>query len=131
MQRCPSCNARLRERTVCSRCKADLTIVFSIQQAAELWLSKAIQNCHAENIEQSITAINLSLTLKKTRLALVFREYLIAQQCREALELLAQRKLQPARQKLYSARRLFPYSSQLQQLDSYSDYLLVKHPEYF
>ena len=126
MERCPCCNARLRERTVCSRCKADLSVLISSEQAAHNWLAKAIHSCLAGNIEQSIHATAASLALKKIELALVFREFLIQQQCRDILDLLAQKQLLKAKQRLYSVRMLLPYSQQLQQLYSFSDYLLAQ-----
>ena len=125
MERCPCCNARLRERKICSRCKADLSVLISGEQAAEIWLAKAIQYCLADNIEQSIAAIGVSLRLKKTQIAVVFREFLIQQQCRDILDLLAQKQLILAKQRLYTVRKLLPFSKQLQQLNSFSDYLLA------
>lgn len=129
MERCPCCNARLRERTVCSRCKADLSVLINAEKMAQFWLVKAIHYCLAENIEQSVRAISVSLDLKKTNLALAFREFLIQQQCQDILDMLAQKQLIPAKQRLYSMRILLPYSKQLQQLYSFSDYLLVQNSE--
>lgn len=129
MERCPCCNARLRERTVCSRCKADLSALMSTQKAAQFWLVKAVHYCLAENIEQSIHALGVSLSLKKTEFALVFREFLIQQQCRDILDLLAQKQCLKTKQRLYSVRMLLPHSQQLQQLYSFSDYLLAQDQE--
>ena len=126
MQRCPCCNARLRERTVCSRCKADLSALISSEQTAQHWLAKAIHDYQAENIEQSITTINMSLNLKRTHLAIALREYLIQQQCADILDLLAQKQLIPAKQRLYSVRMLLPQSKHLQHLNSFCDYLLTQ-----
>ena len=125
MERCPCCNARIRERIVCSRCKADLNVLISAEQAAQHWLAKALHAYVAENIEQSAVAINISLGLKKTRLAHALREFLIQQQCADILDLLAQKQLILAKQRLYRVRMLFPVSKQLQHLNSYSDYLLA------
>ena len=125
MERCPCCNARLRERKICSRCKSDLSTLISSEQAAQYWLAKAIQYRLVENIEQSTVAIGISLNLKKTKMAIAFREFLIQQQCRDILDLLAQKQLILAKQKLYTVRKLLPFSKQLQQLNSFSDYLLV------
>jgi len=131
MQRCPCCNARLRERVVCARCRADLSVLANVNQAAKLCLFEAIHYYLAKNLEQSITAINHSLVLKKTETALAFREFIATQQSEEILDLLAQKKLLQARQRLYSIRMLFPFSQQLQQIDVFSDYMLVKNPEVF
>ena len=78
------------------------------------------------NIEQSIHAISVSLGLKKTELALVLREFLIQQQCGDILDLLAQKQLLKAKQRLYSVRMLLPHSQQLQQLNTFADYLWLK-----
>lgn len=126
MDRCPCCNARLRERTVCSRCKSDLSVLIRTEQAAEFWFSKAMQYCLADNIEQSIAAIGVSLSLKKTQVAVVFREFIIQQQCRDILDLLAEKQLLLAKKRLYTVRQLLPCSMQLQQLNSFSDYLLAQ-----
>ncbi len=130
MERCPCCNARLRERTVCSRCKTDLSVLISTEQAAGFWFSKAIQCYVANNIEQSIIAISMSLSLKKTRVAVIFRKFIIQQQCRDILNLLAEKKLVFAKKRLYTARKLLPYSMQLQQLNSFCDYLLVQSKDH-
>jgi len=129
MERCPCCNARLGEALVCSRCKADLRTVISTENASQYWLSKAIQNWQVSKTEQSLDALNLSLHLKKTGLALVFHDFLIRQQCQDLLELLAQKQLQPAKQQLYKIRNLLPYSKQLQQLHTFTDYLLANNQE--
>jgi len=127
MQRCPCCNARLRELEKCSRCKADLSVLVSNEQAARFWLAKAIQYYLAEKIEQSIAATDVSLSIKKTELAIALREFIIHQQCLEILDLLAQKQSGLARQRLYQVRQFFPYSQQLQTIHSFSDYLLVQH----
>ena len=130
MERCPCCNARLRERMICSRCKADLSVLISGEQAAEFWLAKAIQYCLTDDIEQCIAAINISLRLKATKIVVIFRDFLIEQQCQDILDLLAQKKLLAAKQRLYMVRKLFPYSKQLQHIRSFSDYLLITKAEY-
>ncbi len=129
MERCPCCNARLRDRTVCSRCKSDLSLLISSEQVAQDWLATAIAHWKAENIEQSIDAIGLSLNLKITRMAEVFREFIIQQECQKILDLLAEKELLAAKQSLYRVRKLLPFSQQLQQLYSFSEYLLVNNTE--
>jgi hypothetical protein len=129
MERCPCCNARLGETILCPRCKADLNTVIGNEKAAQYWLSKAIQNLQESKTEQSIDALGLSLGLKKTELALLFRDFLIRQQCQDVLDLLAQKQLLPAKQQLYKMRNLVPHSKQLQQLHTFTDYLLAKPQE--
>ncbi len=127
MDRCPCCNARLRDVSVCPRCKADLGAIINAGQSAQFWLSKAIHNCLESKTEQSIAALELSLCLKKTRMAEVFRDFLIQRHCREILNLLAKKQLLPAKQKLFSVRVLLPHSKQLRKLDGYTDFLLVNN----
>jgi len=130
MERCICCNARLGGVALCPRCNADLSGVINSEKAALYWLSKAIQNWQENKIEQSLDALGLSLHLKKTKLAIIFREYLIRQKSRDLLELLAQKQVLPAKQQLYKIRNLLPYSKQLQQLHTFTDYLLTKNQEH-
>jgi hypothetical protein len=96
------------------------------EQAARFWLAKAIQYWQDNEAGQSVSALELSLRLKKTGLALVFRDFLIRQQCQSVLDLLAQKQLLPAKQRLYSMRNWLPLSQLLQQLNAFTDYLLVQ-----
>lgn len=127
MDRCPCCNARLREVAICPRCKADLSEIINAGQAAKFWLSKAIHYCLESKTEQSIAALNLSLSLKIIRMADVFRDFLIQQQCREILELLAKKQFLAAKQQLYRVREFLPHSKQLRKLDGFTDYLLLRN----
>jgi len=129
MERCPCCNARLKEVVICPRCRADMSAVIGSEQAAEQYLAKAIQCWEQKEAAQSIAALMAALSLKKTRLTLLFRDYLIQQYYSEVLELLAKKHLLSANLQLYSARRLLPYSQQLQQLRTFTDYLLARHHE--
>ncbi|PKM10792.1 MAG: hypothetical protein CVV13_11655 [Gammaproteobacteria bacterium HGW-Gammaproteobacteria-3] len=129
MQQCPCCKARLSGDSHCRRCRADLTAVFAAEQAARYWLARAIHNWADNNIEPCLDALNLSLHLKQTPLALVFREFLIDRCSRSLLTLLAQKKLLAAKQQLYNARRLLPYSEFLRQLLAFTDYLLAHNQE--
>ena len=129
MERCPCCNARLKEAVICPRCRADLSAVIGSEQAAEQYLTKAIQYWAQKEAEQSIAALMAALSLKKTRLTLLFRDYLIQQFYLDVLELLTQKHLLSANQHLYCARQLLSFSPQLQQLRTFTDYLLAKHHE--
>jgi hypothetical protein len=126
MERCPCCNARLKEAVTCPRCRADLSAVIGSDQAAERHLAKAIQQWADGESEQSIQTLVFSLSLKKTQLAMVFRDFLIQHYYVEVLELLAQKHFLSANQRWYCARLLVPYSPQLQQLRIFTDYLLAK-----
>jgi hypothetical protein len=127
MERCPCCNARLGGAAQCPRCQADLGSMIAAEQSARFWLSKAMQHLQDNETGQSARAVALSLHLKKTGLALVFRDFLIHQQCQEILALLAQKQLLSAKQRLYSVRNLFPHSQLLQQLNAFTDHLLVQN----
>jgi hypothetical protein len=104
-----------------------LGAIINAGQSAQFWLSKAIHNCLESKTEQSIAALELSLCLKKTRMAEVFRDFLIQRHCREILNLLAKKQLLSAKQKLFSVRVLLPHSKQLRKLDGYTDFLLVNN----
>ncbi len=131
MERCPCCNARLKDNIICPRCQADLSALSAAEKTAEQYLAKAIQYWANKQGEQSIAALMSALNLKTSSLALTFRDYLIQQYYREVLELLAQKQLLSANQQLYKARRLIPYSAELQQLRTFTGYLLAKHHENF
>ena len=124
-ERCPCCNARLKQAVNCPRCRADLTEVIHAEKLAEFWLSQAIQHLTDVKIEQSSVAINRSLRLKKTKVGTIFREFVIDQQCNTVLGLLSQSRVLSAKDRLYHARLLTPYSKKLQQLNSFIDYLLA------
>ena len=51
---------------------------------------------------------------------------MIDRQCRAILDLLAEKQVLEAKNRLYTARMLLPYSKLLQQLNAFADYLLVK-----
>jgi len=128
MQRCPCCNARLRGATLCPRCQSDLSAVIGARQAAQFWLSKSIEYWQENEEEQSIDALMVALHLKKNPLPLVFRDFIIQQLCQAILEQLAQKQIIAAKQRFYRIRKLLPYSELLQQLQTFTDYLLINKP---
>ncbi len=125
MQRCPCCNARIRDSALCSRCRADLSAIIETEKAAGFWLFKAIQYRKESHIEKCIDALCFSLRLKKTTLAINLCDFLIQQSSQDVLGLLEKKQIIPAKQQLYTMRRLYPFSEQLQQLNGFADYLLV------
>lgn len=127
MNRCPCCNARLDRAISCHRCQADLSLLINSEHAAKTWLAKAISYWLENNSKQSINALLLSLHLKQTNLAMLFRDYVIQQQCRDILDLLAKKQLLSAKSRLFKVRNLYRFSSQLQQLAMFTDYLLTRH----
>jgi len=102
-----------------------LSAIIDAEQSAQFWLSKAVHYCLESKTEQSIAALDLSLCLNKTRMADVFRDFLIQQQSKGILDLLAKKQMLTAKKQLYSARELLPHSKQLRKLDGFTDYLLV------
>lgn len=126
MQRCPCCNARLRGAAVCPRCQTDLRAGIAAGQAARWWLVRAIDDWQAGRQEEALHALQRSLRLKKTPLAVHFRNFLIAKCRDELLGLLAQKELYLAKRLLYRCRSLLPLSDQLRQLHTFTDYLLVE-----
>lgn len=129
MERCPGCSARIREAVTCPRCRADLSLLISAEQESQFWLTKAINFYSKNKTEQSVGALCVSLGLKKTRTALVFRDFLIQRQCRNVLDLLVKKKLLAAKHQLYHVRQLIPKSNQLQKLQGFTDYLFAKNQE--
>lgn len=126
MERCFYCNARLKGAVICPRCQADLSVVIRSEQVAQFWFSKTIQYWLENKTGQSLAALTLSLRFKKNQLTIVFHRFLIEQLCKEILDLLAQKQLLAAKQRLYTVCGLFPQSQQLQQLNRFADYLLLK-----
>lgn len=43
MERCPQCRARLKGRSVCGRCEADLSILYTIESAADSFSRLAVK----------------------------------------------------------------------------------------
>ena len=129
MERCPCCNARLKDTVECPRCQANLSDIIGSERSAHFWLSRAIQFWTESKIEQSLGALGISLSLKKIKLAIVFRDFLIQKNYQDILDLLAQKQLLAAKQRLYRVRLLHTHSRQLQQLNRFTDYLLAKQQE--
>lgn len=129
MERCPCCKARLGGASQCPRCQAELGGVIGAGQAAQFWLGQALQWLEENKTEQSLHALERSLRLKKTRLAVAVRDFLIHRQGRLALELLAQNQLLPAKHQLYKVRHAVPRSPLLQHTNAFTDYLLAKQQD--
>jgi len=123
MERCPVCQARIRNKETCSRCKANLKTVIQSEKNAKHWLAKAIHYLQHNETESAINALEKSLWLNKTLLGVSVRHFLIRKQTRKILILLQQKNLTAAKKQIYLIRRLFPYSLQLEQLRNFLDYL--------
>ncbi len=126
MTRCPCCNARLQQTSICPRCRADLINLISVEKSAEFWLATAIHLLLENKVEKSCIAIKKSLHLKTSETAIVFREFLIDQQSQLVLDLLLKAQVLSAKKILYQVRLLNPQSRRLQPLADFTDYLLLK-----
>lgn len=126
MEHCPCCKSRLRKRTICPRCQADLSHLIDSEQSARIWLSNAIHYWRENKTKQSLDALELSIHLKKTKLAIAFRGFLIEQQYQAIVHQLEKKQIRVAKNQLYNIQALLPYSLLLQQLNSFTDYLLLK-----
>ncbi|MGR9117002.1 MAG: hypothetical protein ACU85E_14655 [Gammaproteobacteria bacterium] len=126
MQRCICCNARMGGAALCPRCRSDLSQVLAAENSAEIWLVEAIRLWQENKAEKSLDALERSLQLKSNRLALALRGYFIDRLCQDVLELLAQKRIQAAKRKLYGIRHLFPGNEQLFQLNAFTDYLWIE-----
>lgn len=73
MERCPQCRARLKGRTICSRCGVDLGFVLAIEVKAEIMSRRAVKSLGAGDIraagEQAAAARQLNGTLFHRALA--------------------------------------------------------------
>lgn len=126
MQRCPCCNARLSGALLCPRCRSDLSKVLAAEQAAKFWLAEAVRLWRNNATGPSLNALERSLQLKSSRLALALRGYFIDRLCQDILELLAQKQIQAAKRKLYGIRHLLPGHEPLLQLNAFTDFLWIE-----
>jgi hypothetical protein len=88
MDRCPTCQARLREVSVCPRCKTDLGRLLSIQAQADAWLRLAVAHLAAGDEIQALHAVEASLRLKREPLAVILKGFLYRRSQLEAKEAL-------------------------------------------
>ena len=127
MERCPCCNARLTGSQFCPRCQADLGSVLGSEKMARNWLSNATQFWFAREPQMAILALTKSIHLKQTPLALVFRDFIIRQQCQNVLGLLEEKKFTEAKESLSLLRDLNPHNKFLKKLYGFTKYLQAKN----
>jgi hypothetical protein len=77
MERCPTCQARLKDASVCPRCKTDLSRPLSIQAQADAWLQRAFALLAEGKETQAMDAVEASLRFKREPLALLVKGFLI------------------------------------------------------
>ncbi len=128
MERCPCCMARLAGAAVCPRCQADLVAVITSEQHARHWLAHAVRFWFEHESTLAMLALNKSLRLKQTRSALIFCDFIIREQGREVLALLAENKLTEAKRLLCLSRELQPGNELFKQLQGFAGYLATIHP---
>jgi len=76
MERCPNCQARLKEATVCPRCKTDLTRLLAIEAEAAVYLRRALALLAEGDEARALQALQASLRLKREPLGLLLRGFL-------------------------------------------------------
>ena len=76
MERCPTCQARLRGESVCGRCRTDLGLVLRAETLAATQLRAAIAHLAGGDEEAARRALEESLRLKRGPLALRLRDFL-------------------------------------------------------
>ncbi len=53
MEKCPNCNARIKDNNECYRCGFDFALVFSCEQTAEVLYFNALASLKKGNIDQA------------------------------------------------------------------------------
>ncbi len=86
MERCPTCQARIRDASVCPRCRTNLTSLLAIESDAATWLRQAVGRLAAGEEAQALDAVENSLRLKREPLALSLRGFLSQRGQRDAGE---------------------------------------------
>jgi len=77
MERCPTCQARLRQDPVCPRCKTDLTRLMAIEADAAAWLKRSVALLATGDEALALQAVEASLRLKQEPLALLVQGFLL------------------------------------------------------
>jgi hypothetical protein len=70
MERCPICKARIKENTTCNRCGTDLSRLLTIESQAAYLCNQAIKLLATNQVNQAQIAVEQSLQLKNTQIAL-------------------------------------------------------------
>jgi len=76
MERCPVCQARLKQDPACPRCRTDLSRLLTIEEQADAWLRQAFTELAAGRKAQAKHAVEASLRLKRGPLASHLRAFL-------------------------------------------------------
>ena len=76
MERCPTCQARLRDESVCSRCRTDLRRPRAAKARARLRLREAVTHLTEGHDALAHRALDESIHLKREPLAIWLRKFL-------------------------------------------------------
>ena len=77
MERCPTCQARLRQDPVCPRCKTDLSRLMAIEADAAAWLKRSVALLATGDEALALQAVEASLRLKREPFALLVQGFLL------------------------------------------------------
>jgi len=123
MQRCPACDARLKELWQCSRCGADLSRIIRCERLAEAWLSVSLQALQASRADVAVSAIVRSLSFKQTPAAKLVKWFLIRHQYNALYECLGKQHWQAASSIVSRLRILQGDNEALKRFDELIGYL--------
>jgi hypothetical protein len=76
MERCPTCQARLKQDPICPRCRTDLSWLFRIESQAAARLRQAIGLLAAGEEAQALAVVEASLRLQRTPIGMALHGYL-------------------------------------------------------
>ena len=76
MERCPTCQARLRGEPVCGRCRSDLSLALAAEAQAAGMLRAAVVHLAEGGEAAALDALEASLRLKRGPLAARLRDFL-------------------------------------------------------
>jgi Tfp pilus assembly protein PilF len=80
MERCPTCQARLREEPVCARCRTDLSLPLAAEAQAYAKLHRAVARLGEGDTTAAREALEESLRLKRSPLAVALRGFLASRE---------------------------------------------------
>ncbi len=126
MQRCLVCNARLKSE-ICRRCHADYRLLFQCELAADFYRNQSIQACLQQDNLQALKWIELAINLSSSRAMLQFRQLLLKQETEHLVDLLSNQHYWQAKRRLFALQAFWIYSSKLECLNRFTDYLLIKY----
>lgn len=66
MDRCPACNAEVREKTVCRRCKTDLSLLITVEDRAARHTEQARQAFQSRDFTRMFVHAKRACSLRAT-----------------------------------------------------------------